>query len=91
MAQEVSRVPNPVAVEGHTNSRPFLQSGYSNWELSADWANAARRVLQNSGVSRIAEVRRLADMRLREPEHPCSERNRRVSLVVRHLLPKQKE
>lgn len=88
IAEEVRQVPNPVAVEGHTDARPFLHNSYSNWELSADRANAARRILQGAGLHRIAEVRGLADVRLRDPEHPYSERNRRVSLVVRHLVQK---
>lgn len=86
MAAEIRKVPNPVAIEGHTDSRPFMSPTYGNWELSADRANAARRILEAGGVHRIAEVRGLADVHLRDTAHPYSESNRRVSLIVRHTL-----
>lgn len=96
MAAEIRKVPNPVAIEGHTDSRPFHSLSYGNWELSADRANAARRVLEAGGVDHIAEVRGLANVKLRDPEHPYSDSNRRVSLIVRHTLdahdkPKEEE
>lgn len=86
MAAEIRKVPNPVAIEGHTDSRPFLSAAYGNWELSADRANAARRILEAGGVHHIAEVRGLADVHLRDTSHPFSDSNRRVSLIVRHTL-----
>lgn len=86
MAAEIRKVPNPVAIEGHTDSRPFVSAAYGNWELSADRANAARRILEAGGVNHIAEVRGLADVKLRDPGHPYSDSNRRVSLIVRHTL-----
>ncbi|MFN8613157.1 MAG: flagellar motor protein MotB [Vulcanimicrobiota bacterium] len=86
MAAEIRKVPNPVAIEGHTDSRPFQSKNYGNWELSADRANAARRILEAGGVGHIAEVRGLADVKLRDPQHPFSDSNRRVTLIVRHTL-----
>jgi outer membrane protein OmpA-like peptidoglycan-associated protein len=52
LAQEVGRLPNQVSIEGHTDSKPYSGglSGYSNWELSVDRANAARRIMQSSGL-----------------------------------------
>lgn len=91
IAAEIARVPNPVAIEGHTDSRPFLHGGYGNWELSTDRANSARRILEGSGCHRIAEVRGLADVHLRDPKHPYNDANRRVTLVVRHLIEKKGE
>lgn len=82
---ELATDSNHVAVEGHTDSRPFVNAnGYSNWELSTDRANAARRILGEGGVSsrRFDEVRGLADRHLRYPDLPFDPRNRRVSILV---------
>jgi chemotaxis protein MotB len=72
-------------MEGHTDARPYVAAnGYSNWELSTDRANAARKLMQSSGIKtdQVAEVRGYADQRLRKPEDPSSPSNRRVSIVV---------
>ncbi len=69
---------------------PYISSnGYSNWELSSDRANAARKLMQQSGVraNQVADVRGYADQRLRKPEDPTSATNRRVSIVVKYLAP----
>jgi chemotaxis protein MotB len=89
LAREIGKMPNPVVIEGHTDSRPFRNaipsSGYGNWELSTDRANAARRLLHEYGVrpQQVVEVRGYADQKLLQPEDPESARNRRISLVVR--------
>ncbi len=86
IAAELAALGHPVAVEGHTDSRPFASTvGYTNWELSADRANAARRVLQAAGVdeSLIEGIRGYAATRLRLPDQPFDASNRRVSIVVR--------
>jgi chemotaxis protein MotB len=89
LAAEISRLPNGVVIEGHTDGVPFhgaLPSrGYSNWELSADRANAARRLLHSSGLraQQVVEVRGFADQRLLMTEAPDDPRNRRISLVVK--------
>jgi chemotaxis protein MotB len=89
MASEIKNFPNPVAIEGHTDRRPFRTArSYGNWELSADRANAARRILEEYGVLRIAEVRGLADVNLRDSKHPYGDSNRRVTFIVRHLAEK---
>jgi chemotaxis protein MotB len=89
LASEIGAMPNTVVIEGHTDARPFRNaspaSGYGNWELSADRANAARRLLHTYGVrpEQVVEVRGFADhMPLNAPE-PDDPRNRRVSIVVR--------
>ncbi|MCS7000100.1 MAG: flagellar motor protein MotB [Bacteroidota bacterium] len=79
------QLPNPVIVEGHTDSRPYANSHhYSNWELSAERANSARKVLEASGLQpgRISGVHGYADRRLRNPLNPFDLVNRRVSIVV---------
>ncbi|MDR3702219.1 MAG: OmpA family protein, partial [Candidatus Sulfopaludibacter sp.] len=89
LAGELSKMPNKVVIEGHTDSRPFRNagpgSGYSNWELSADRANAARRLLHQYGLQpqQVVEVRGFADERLMIADRPEDARNRRVSLVVK--------
>jgi chemotaxis protein MotB len=87
LAAELKKMPNNVLVEGHTDSRPFAASGgYSNWELSTDRANAARRTLEAAGLpdGRIKQVRGFADQRLKMPAEPQSASNRRVSVVVEY-------
>lgn len=90
LASELGKLPNRLSVEGHTDSAPYVSAtGYSNWELSADRANAARKLIQQSGVraNQVADVRGYADQRLRKPEEPTSASNRRVSIVVKYRAP----
>jgi chemotaxis protein MotB len=85
MAVELSKLPNPVLIEGHTDSRPFRGAGsYSNWELSVDRANMARRTMQEHGLrsDQVKQVRGYADQRLRVPESPEDASNRRITVVV---------
>ena len=87
IAKQLGALPNKVAVEGHTDSRPYsADSGtYTNWELSADRANAARRILEDSGlqVRQVEAVRGFADTRLRKADDPLDPGNRRISIIVR--------
>jgi len=86
LARELANLPNSVAIEGHTDSTPYGRSDYSNWELSADRANAARRILQDSGLGegRISQVRGFADQRLLTKNDPTNPSNRRISIIVRN-------
>ncbi|MGE0493522.1 MAG: flagellar motor protein MotB [Vulcanimicrobiota bacterium] len=86
IGKQLANSDKPIALEGHTDSRPFHNGYYGNWELSADRANAARRLLEEAGVSasRIQAVRGYADQRLRDKKNPMSASNRRVSIVVFH-------
>jgi chemotaxis protein MotB len=77
-------------MEGHTDAKPFADSrGYSNWELSADRANSARRLMQSSGIrgDQITQIRGYADQRLRNPKDPTDASNRRISVIVQYLNP----
>ncbi len=90
LAAQLGKLPNRLSIEGHTDSRPYVSTtGYSNWELSTDRANAARKLIQQSGVraNQVADVRGYADQRLRKPDDPTSASNRRVSIVVKYLAP----
>jgi chemotaxis protein MotB len=89
LAQELSKLPNKLSIEGHTDSKPYAASGnYSNWELSSDRANAARRLMQANGIgaSQITQVRGFADQRLRKIESPLDSSNRRISLIVQYIV-----
>jgi chemotaxis protein MotB len=88
LSKELGTLPNKIAVEGHTDSKPYLgKNNYTNWELSVDRANAARRIMQQNGIrqDQIMQVRGFADQRLRKPEAALDPSNRRVSLIVQYL------
>ncbi len=94
LAQELGKLPNKLSIEGHTDSRPYAPSAsYGNWELSADRANAARRVMQANGIraDQISQVRGFADQRLRKAETPLDPANRRISLIVQYILQNRDE
>jgi chemotaxis protein MotB len=82
---ELGRLQNAVILEGHTDAVPYARGAtYTNWELSSDRANAARRVLEASGVSsfRLREVRALGASRLRNADQPTAPENRRISIIL---------
>jgi chemotaxis protein MotB len=89
LAGEIGKMPNALVIEGHTDARPFRNVGpsvgYGNWELSADRANAARRLLHAYGVrpEQAVEVRGFAHQKPLNPADPDDPRNRRISLVVK--------
>jgi chemotaxis protein MotB len=87
IATEMDSLPNRVVVEGHTDSRQYARSdGYTNFELSADRANSARRILITNGLSemKIDEVRGYADRRLRRSDDPFDVSNRRISIIIKY-------
>jgi len=86
LADELVKLPNKVAIEGHTDAIPYGRPDYSNWELSSDRANAARRILIASGLAdnRISQVRGFADQRLYVKDNPTDPSNRRISIIVRN-------
>jgi chemotaxis protein MotB len=88
IARELSKLKNSMVIEGHTDSRPYASTDiYSNWELSADRANAARRIMERNGIQgpQIRGVRGYADRQLRVGDKPFDPRNRRVSVIVEGL------
>ena len=90
IASELGRLPNSVAIEGHTDSQPYTATkGYGNWELSTDRANTARRIMDEQGLraGQVEAVRGYADTRLRLREAPLDATNRRISIVVRPYSP----
>jgi chemotaxis protein MotB len=89
LAQELGKLPNKISIEGHTDSKPFAGKGdYSNWELSADRANAARRLMQSEGLTpkQVLQIRGYADEKLRKPDVPFDPSNRRISVIVQYVV-----
>jgi chemotaxis protein MotB len=87
LAAELKTLPNSLLIEGHTDSTPYASdSGYSNWDLSADRANSARRLLQQDGVrvDQVTQVRGYADQMLRNKNNPTDPSNRRISILVKN-------
>ena len=82
----LSEVPNRLTLEGHTDAQPFSagERGYSNWELSADRANASRRELVAGGLpdARVLRVQGLASSKLLDTKDPNAQVNRRISIIV---------
>jgi len=88
LAAQLGKLPNKLSIEGHTDAKPFSATGiYSNWELSADRANSARRIMQQNGLNadQVTQVRGYADQRLRKPQAPEDPANRRISVIVHYL------
>ncbi|MBW6398803.1 OmpA family protein [Roseomonas sp. HJA6] len=85
VAQAAARLPNPIAIAGHTDATPFRGGGErSNWDLSTERANVTRRLLIEAGLpeTRIRSVSGLADRELLMPDAPNASANRRVSITV---------
>ena len=90
LAEELGRLPNKVTLEGHTDAKPYSGTGsYSNWELSSDRANAARRLMQQHGLrgDQVSQVRGYADQKLRNNKDPLEPANRRITLIVQYIAP----
>jgi chemotaxis protein MotB len=84
LASIIKTVPNKISVSGHTDIKPYLANNYSNWELSADRANAARRALVTGGLptEKVGRVVGLASSVLLDAAVPDSPINRRISIIV---------
>lgn len=84
-----SKLPNRVTVSGHTDAGPSSAPNYSNWELSADRANASRRLLQEAGLSgdRVYSVTGKAGSEPLFPDDPYGSGNRRISIVLLREAP----
>jgi chemotaxis protein MotB len=88
LGKELKTLPNSLLIEGHTDATPYSsESGYSNWDLSADRANAARKLLQQDGVrvNQVTQVRGYADQMLRVKNNPFDPSNRRISILIKNV------
>ncbi len=85
LTKYLNSVPNRISLTGHTDTTPYSSlAGYTNWELSADRANAARRALESGGMrsDKVARVVGLASSVLFDKADPRNPINRRISLIV---------
>src|ERR1700723_1614504 len=89
LAQEPGKLHNKLAIEGHTDAKAYSKGRYyTNWELSADRADSARRLMQQNGVGedQVTQGRGFADQRLRKPDSPLDPSNQRISVVVQYIV-----
>jgi len=85
LAGVLAQVPNKLSITGHTDATPFTErEDYGNWELSSDRANAARRVLNQSGINedKIARVEGFSSSILFDADKPYAPINRRIAIIV---------
>ena len=85
VAEVVKTLPNKIEISGHTDAKPYAGSdNYTNWELSADRANASRRVLVGAGISadRLTMIKGQADTDPFVKADPFDPQNRRISIVL---------
>ena len=83
----VRALPNRIAIEGHTDARPYGPNNpYSNWELSSGRANAARRMMEAGGLdpSHLEALHGYGSTKLRYPDKPYDGRNRRIAIILRY-------
>ncbi|MGA2538776.1 MAG: flagellar motor protein MotB [Terracidiphilus sp.] len=89
LAQDMGQLPNKISIEGHTDSTPFSETrSRDNWDLSTQRANEARRLMQAEGIrqGQVSQVRGFADRQLRLSQKPEDPSNRRISIIVQHML-----
>ena len=86
LAKEIGKIPNRLLIEGHTDSTPYGSDDYSNWDLSSDRANEARKIMNGNGLAanQVAQIRGYADQQLRNKTNPDDPANRRVSLIIKY-------
>lgn len=85
LAQIVEKVPNKISIVGHTDATPYGAGAlYSNWELSSDRANSARRALIAGGYpeNKVIAVQGMASIAPLVPTDPADPSNRRIAIVV---------
>ena len=86
IGKTLNDVPNRIIVQGHTDAVPYAggEGGYSNWELSADRANASRRELITGGMdeAKVLRVLGLASTQNLNKADPLDPENRRISVIV---------
>ncbi len=89
VSKVIEQLPNRISISGHTDSIKPAAPGYSNWDLSADRANAARRILEKAGVDadRIYQVAGKGDREPLYPDDPDLPANRRISIVLLREAP----
>jgi chemotaxis protein MotB len=85
IAKEIGQLPNQIIISGHTDHRLYSSpTGYTNWELSTDRANSARRILTENGLKpeQVVRIVGYADTVPIEPKDPYADANRRIAILV---------
>jgi chemotaxis protein MotB len=84
VSKVIQQLPNRISISGHTDTTAPSPRGYSNWDLSADRANSARRILEKSGIDadRIYQVAGKGDREPLYPDDPDLPANRRISITL---------
>ncbi len=84
LAKAINTVPNKISISGHTDPSKYIRQNYSNWELSTDRANSARRALIVGGLpeEKMGRVVGLSSTALLDAENPQNPINRRISIIV---------
>ena len=92
IGRNISKLPNGIIIEGHTDALPFSGRDYSNWELSTERASSARKELEANGLDpqRIMRVAGYADTVPLIKENPADPRNRRISIILKIPTGKEK-
>jgi chemotaxis protein MotB len=86
LAAEIGKLPNTVIIEGHTDNKALAKKDYSNWELSTDRANTARRWMEQSGMrpDQVVQVRGFADQKPRDSTTAGDPSNRRITVIIQN-------
>jgi len=89
VSKVIQNLPNRISISGHTGDLPTRIENYSNWELSSDRANRARKILSDSGLEqeRIFQVSGKAGSEPLYPDDPDLPGNRRISIVLLREAP----
>lgn len=85
ISQAISELTYPIEISGHTDANAFArQTGYDNWDLSTDRANATRRIMISAGVNptKITRISGFADKRLLNVQNPKAPENRRIGILL---------
>jgi chemotaxis protein MotB len=96
IAKLLNTVPNKVSIQGHTDANPYdnpQELDYTNWELSSQRANAARRALIKAGMNedKVMKVTGFSSTTLLDPTNPMNPENRRISIIVMKKKAAEKE
>jgi chemotaxis protein MotB len=85
----LQKLSEPISIAGYTDGAPYNGVGHSNWDLSADRANATRRLMTDAGLpdARIKDVTGHADRDLLLPNDPLAASNRRIAIVLLRTAP----
>ncbi|HVV44733.1 MAG TPA: flagellar motor protein MotB [Bryobacteraceae bacterium] len=86
LAAEIGKLPNTVIIEGHTDNKALAKKDYTNWELSTDRANTARRWMEQNGMrpDQVVQVRGFADQKPRDATNPDDPSNRRITVIIQN-------